>query len=135
MENEKKIVKKYELNWLSFCLENDKRSTKGVSTYTKREPTQNEYKQTLIYCSLVRSENVLINSCSHSLQNIKMNKFSLSAFDNKRYIQAERVTTCPFGHKRLREDMFIREMGAPWTGMVQRGRGCHSHKKRKGGFG
>ena len=52
-----------------------------------------------------------ISSCNHNLQIIITNKISRSAFDNKRYIHADRVTTSPFGHKRLREDMFIREIG------------------------
>ena len=65
----------------------------------------------MIYCSLVRSENVRINSCNHNLQNIITNKISLSSFDNKPYIHADRVTTSHFGHKSLREDMFKREIG------------------------
>ena len=52
-----------------------------------------------------------INSCNHNLKTIITNKISLSAFDNKRYLHADRVTTSPFGHKRFREDMFIREIG------------------------
>ena len=52
-----------------------------------------------------------INSCNHNLQTIITNKISLSAVDNKRYIHADRVTTSPFGHEFLREDMFIREIG------------------------
>ena len=89
----------------------DKNSAKGISKYSKMKLTHNKFKQTLTYCSLVRSENVRINSCNHNLQTIITNKISLSAFDNKRYIHADRVTTSPFGHKRLREDMFIREIG------------------------
>ena len=52
-----------------------------------------------------------INSCNHNLQTILTNKVPLSAFDNKRYLHADRVTTSPFRHKRFREDMFIREIG------------------------
>ena len=94
-----------------FVLAIDKGSAKGVSKYTEREITHIKYKQTLTYCSLVRSENVRINSFNHNLQTIITNKISLSAIDNKRHIHADRVTTSPFGHKSLREDMFIRENG------------------------
>ena len=52
-----------------------------------------------------------ISSCNHNLLTILTNKISLGAFDNKSYIHAGRVTTSPFGHKRLREDMFIKEIG------------------------
>ena len=89
----------------------DKIRTKVISKYTKRELTHNKYKQTLTYSSLVRSENVRINSCNHKLKTIITNKFSLSAIDKKRYIHADRLTTSPFGHKRLREDMFLRAIG------------------------
>ena len=69
----------------------DKKSAKGISKYAKRELTHNKYKQSLTYCSLVRSENVRINSCNHNLQTIITNKISLSAFDNKRYIHVRFV--------------------------------------------
>ena len=52
-----------------------------------------------------------IKSCNHNLQTIITNKIFLTAFDNKRFIHADRVATSLFGNKRLREDMFIRENG------------------------
>ena len=110
MEKGKNCLK-FEVNRLYFCFRHGYKSAKGIAKYAKRELTHNKNKETLTYCSLVRSENVRIISCNHNLQTIITNKIYLSAFYNKRYIHAERVTTSPFGHKRLREDMFIREIG------------------------
>ena len=94
------------------------RSGKVVSTYTKRELTHNQNKQTLTYYSLVWSENVRIISCNHNIQTRITNKLSLTAFDNKQFIHADKITTSPFVHKRLREDRFIREIGrtVDWGG-------------------
>ena len=68
--------------------------------------THNLYKESLFSGSVVRVLNTKITSKQHVLQTETTNKVALSSFDNKRYIMEDGVTTLPFGHCSIREEMF-----------------------------
>ena len=44
----------------------------------------------------------------HRLHTIVVNKKSLSGYDDKRFIMNDQVSTLPYGHQSLRDDMFFR---------------------------
>ena len=57
---------------------------------------------------VVRLLNTRIASSNHRLHTIVVNKKSLSGCDDKRFILSDQVSTLPFGHSAIREDMFFR---------------------------
>ena len=68
--------------------------------------THEIYKQTLLGGEVVRLLNTRIASSNHRLHTIVVNKKSLSGYDDKRFILSDQVSTLPYGHNSLREDMF-----------------------------
>ena len=72
--------------------------------------THELYKQVLTGGETVRLVNTRIASSKHQLMTVVCNKKSLSRYDDKRYIMHDKVTTLPYGHHALREEMFMRNM-------------------------
>ena len=70
--------------------------------------THELYKQTLLGGEVVRLLNTRIASSNHRLHTIVVNKKSLSGYDDKRFILSGQVSTLPYGHNSLREDMFYK---------------------------
>ena len=70
--------------------------------------THELYKQTLLGGEVVRLLNTRIASSHHRLHTIVVNKKSLSGYDDKRFILSDQVSTLPYGHNSLREDMFYK---------------------------
>ena len=70
--------------------------------------THELYKQTLLAGEVVRLLNTRIASSNHRLHTIVVNKKSLSGYDDKRFILSDQVSTLPYGHNSLREDMFYK---------------------------
>ena len=68
--------------------------------------THELYKQTLLDGEVLRLLNTRIASSNHRLHTIVVNKKSLSGYDDKRFILSDQVSTLPYGHNSLREDMF-----------------------------
>ena len=56
----------------------------------------------------MRLLNTRIASSNHRLHTIVVNKKSLSGYDDKRFIISDQVSTLPYGHNSLREDMFYK---------------------------
>ena len=56
----------------------------------------------------MRLLNTRIASSNHRLHTIVVNKKSLSGYDDKRFILSDQVSTLPYGHNSLREDMFYK---------------------------
>lgn len=52
----------------------------------------------------LRLQNTRIQSKNHILETIRTNKVSLSAFDDKRWISADKINTLPYGHYSLTKD-------------------------------
>ena len=70
--------------------------------------THELYKQTLLGGEVVRLLNTRIASSNHRLHTIVVNKKSFSGYDDKRFILSDQVSTLPYGHNSLREDMFYK---------------------------
>ena len=70
--------------------------------------THELYRQTLLGGEVVRLLNTRIASSNHRLHTIVVNKKSLSGYDDKRFILSDQVSTLPYGHNSLREDMFYK---------------------------
>lgn len=91
-------------------LERSKKSAKGTTKAAQKHLHHDAFKKTLLTREMVRVENVRINSKDHVIHTITVNKLGLSGYDDKRYINADNVTTLPFGHYSLREMMFCNMM-------------------------
>lgn len=70
--------------------------------------THEMYKQVLEAGDFVRMVNTRIASSRHQICTLVVNKKSLSGYDDKRYVLPNKVSTLPFGHFSLREEMFER---------------------------
>ena len=86
-----------------------KQSAKGVIRDARQRMTHELYKQVLLCGETVRLLNTRIASSKHQLMTIVTNKKSLSGYD-KRYICQDKLTTLPFGHKQLLDEMFARQI-------------------------
>ena len=67
---------------------------------TQRLLTHEKYIETLASGNLVRAENTRIISERHNLNTVRANKIALSAYDDKRYILSDGISTLPYGHYR-----------------------------------
>ena len=86
-----------------------KKSAKGVSRFTQTSLKRDVYKRVLLSGHHMRSNNIRIGSSKHLLQTIRNNKKSLSAFDDKRFIQNDGIHCLPFGHFEIRDWQLHRE--------------------------
>jgi hypothetical protein len=59
------------------------------------------YKEMLFEGTFMRNEMNLIRSNKHELQTVCVNKVSLSAYDDKRYILDDGISSLPYGHYRI----------------------------------
>ena len=62
--------------------------------------------------NVVRLENIKISTLKHQLQTVCLNKISLCAYDDKRYINTDKKTTLPFGHFSLRDEYASKKLCA-----------------------
>ena len=85
-----------------------KPSAKGVTRDARRSMTHELYKRTLLGGEVVSILNTQIASSNHRLHTIVVNKKSLSGYDDKRFIMNDQVSTLPYEHQCLRDDMFFR---------------------------
>ena len=96
--------------WYCICLEMSKRSARGTTYAAQNHLHHDRFKETLITGETLRVENCLIQSSKHMIETVAINKVALRAFDDKRYIMADGITTMPYGHHSLREELFSREI-------------------------
>ena len=89
---------------LEFC----KQSAKGVTADARRRLTHEMFRKVLESGDFVRLVNTRIASSHHQLCTLVVNKKSLSGYYDKRYILPNKISTLPFGHFSLREEMFER---------------------------
>ena len=85
-----------------------KQSAKGVTKGARRSMTHELYKRTLLGGEVVRLLNTRIASSNHRLHTIVVSKKSLSGYDDKLFIMNDQLSTLPYGHQSLRDDMFFR---------------------------
>ena len=67
---------------------------------TQRLLTHEKYIKILASGNLVRAENTRIISERRILNTVRANKIALSAYDDKRYILSDGISTLPYGHYR-----------------------------------
>ena len=76
------------------------RKAKGVKKcVVKKRVSHDDYKDCLFKNSTIYRSSTSIRSIGHQLYTLKQNKKSLSAFDDKRYILDDGISTLPHGHK------------------------------------
>ena len=68
------------------------------------------YNQVIMGRESVRLVNTRIASSKHRLTTVVTNKKSLSGYGDKRYIFQDKITTLPFGHEQLRDEMFAKQI-------------------------
>ena len=85
-------------------------TAKGTKKFAQAKLNHEMFKKTLETGDLVRVENIKFNTDKHQLQTVYVNKIALSAYDDKRYISANRKTTLPFGHYSLRDEYITKKM-------------------------
>ena len=75
---------------------------KGMKkSFIKNDIKFDDYKITLFnYLQLEHTMNQ-IGSNNHNLKTFKIDKVSLSSFDDKRYILDDKITTLAYGHKNI----------------------------------
>ena len=72
---------------------------KGISKATlKNEISFDDYKNTLFNGLEKYVDNYRLKSNNHNMEMIKQNKLALRAFDDKRLILNDGITTVPFGY-------------------------------------
>lgn len=80
------------------------RRAKGISKQTtKRELTHDKYERCVTGEKIGRVRQVRIGSTKHQLYTIAEYKQSLDAFDSKRWLCEDGITTLPYGHHRTKE--------------------------------
>ena len=89
-----------------------KLSAKGVTRFAQTSLKHEVYKTVLSTANLARTDNIRIGSHKHQLETIISNKISLSAFDDKRFIQEDGIQTLPFGHYLIRDIAAFRKIFA-----------------------
>ncbi len=76
-----------------------KATAKGISRATARHHLRHElYLEALHSGHVYRHVNACIRNSRHILNTVFVNKVSLSAFDDKRYILNDGVTSLAYGH-------------------------------------
>ncbi len=63
--------------------------------------TFKQYKQALFGGKVIKSDFNLIRSTGHKLHSIKVEKISLSSFDDKVWLCNDRINSRPFGHYKI----------------------------------
>ena len=82
----------------------DIKKSKGIAKSTvKRDIKLEDYEQTLAEKKDMRHNMKTIRSLNHEIKLLSINKKSLSAFDDKRYILDDGIHTLPFGHYSLQK--------------------------------
>ena len=88
----------------SIKLDDDKESkkAKGVKTYVIKKDLKHEYYDNMLASGKnMYSKIQLIQSMKHQLYTLEMNKVSLSAYDDKRWIMKNGITSYAYGHYRI----------------------------------
>jgi len=77
----------------------EKKVAKGVKMCViKKELHFNDYKSTLLNQTQTERKMNFIKSTKHNVNTIQVNKICLSAFDNKRYLLDDGISSYAYGH-------------------------------------
>ena len=89
----------------SILLDNrdEKKMAKGVvKSVIKKELKRDRYKNILETSGEIHSQMKIIRSNKHQLYTMEINKISLSAYDDKRWIKDDGVSSYAYGHYRTK---------------------------------
>ena len=87
---------------LKFDNNAEEKKAKGVKKYVVKEDLKHEnYNEILTSGKNIYSTMKMIRSSKHQLYTIEMNKVSLSAYDDKRYILNDGISSYAYGHYRI----------------------------------
>ena len=90
----------------SIKLEDDsgKKTAKGiVRNVIKNHLKHNNYKHILETVERMNSSMKMIRSFDHDIYTVNVTKVSLSAYDDRQYIQEDGITSYAYGHYRISE--------------------------------
>ena len=77
---------------------------KGMKrSVVSKDITFNNYKTTLENNSELLHKMVVIRSENHNIKTVKINKISLSCYDDKKYILTDGIESLPYGHKDIND--------------------------------
>ena len=80
----------------------ESKKAKGVKTYVIKKDLKREYYDEILASGKNMYSNMkLIRSIKHQLYTLEMNKVSLSAYDDKRWIMKGGITSYAYGHYRI----------------------------------
>ena len=71
---------------------------KGINNCVRKLITTDEYEHCMLDSETVTKEMKIIRSDAHQLYTYRTNKIALSAFDNKRWIMDDGISTLAHGH-------------------------------------
>ena len=86
-------------------LDTQKKSMKGISLSTQRLFNHQSFKKVLAQQSTERAPNYRIASEKHDIFTERTIKICLSAYDDKRFIFDDGITSLPFGHYKIVDDI------------------------------
>ena len=93
-----------------YLLEFDGKSmtkAKGVKRYVIKNKIQHsDYRDSLFQCRNYFHRMNSIRSTKHKLYSLRQNKATLSAYDDKRYILDDGISTLPHGHYKITHILF-----------------------------
>jgi hypothetical protein len=80
------------------CGDQDLKRAKGISrAVVKKEILHEDYRETLFNGTLMEHQTTLFRSIKHDIFTVKMNKISLSAYDDKRFVCDDGIHTLAYG--------------------------------------
>ena len=86
----------------------EKKRAKGVKKSTVEKNIRHQhYSDVLDQSSVMRAEMSMIRNENHQLYTVRVNKIGFSAFDDKRWILEDGVTTRAYGHWRIAVDEIL----------------------------
>jgi hypothetical protein len=80
------------------CGDNEMKRAKGISrAVVKKEISHEDYRETLFRGTLMEHQMTLFRSIRHDIFTVNMNKISLSAYDDKRFVCDDGIHTLAYG--------------------------------------
>jgi hypothetical protein len=80
------------------CCEEELKRAKGISrAVVKKEIHHDDYRKTLFNGTLMEHQMTLFRSIRHDIFTVNMNKISLSAYDDKRFVCDDGIHTLAYG--------------------------------------
>ena len=87
---------------INFNSEKGEKKAKGVvKCVIKNDINHANYRETLINSDRKRNTMSVIRSQKHEMYTMQINKISLSASDNERYLQDDGISSYAYGHYKI----------------------------------